>query len=72
MRRPLPGSPTSCPALTRVPSNRTCAVTDDRMPILCSGGAADSPSAGAGTWKQLIPRDRPGPLWSPEVRAKSA
>ncbi len=72
MRRPASGSPTRFPAGSRAPSKRSCAVTDDRMPILCSGGPALTPGAGAGTWKQLIPRDRPGPSGSPEVRANSA
>ncbi len=41
------------------------------MPILCSGGAADTPGVPAGTWKQLMPRARSGPAGSPDVRANS-
>ena len=41
------------------------------MPILCSAGAALTPAVLAGTWKQLIPRDRSGPAGSPDVRANT-
>ncbi len=68
---PSPSAPISDPAASLADSKCICAVTELRMPILCSGAAAATPGTSAGTWKQLIPRPRPAPSGDPPVRANS-
>ena len=71
MPNPSPSSPTRWPAGTRADSKIICAVAEDRMPILCSGSAADTPGVPAGTCRQLIPWARSRPSGLPDVRANS-
>ncbi len=71
MAKPRSCSPSRWPAGTHAPSKIIWAVTEARMPILCSAGAALTPAVPAGTCRQLIPRARSRPSGVPEVRANS-
>jgi hypothetical protein len=71
MANPRPSAPIRWPVGTRAPSKITWAVTEARMPILCSAGAALTPPVAAGTCRQLIPRARSRPAGVPEVRANT-